>query len=324
MLRIVTTLSFVACALPIVVALRAPPAGDIDASYHPRRCGGKCKISKSWSEHCPFFDDGERYSCDRHRASSVPRKLLPLLKRLGENNSTLWFIGDSLSGQYFDGLSCSAWAHGVEFQDAPSPLHTFSDHCREGNVSGAWFRICYISAGTGYTNDTSVMDTIRALDDVFPVSKGDILVINEGIWWRGTGRGIDEKSRVSALDLRGLEQNRGVKVFWRETLAQHFPTRNGSYGSWYLQGSSLRCAGVAHPQDLLLLNSEINSIIANQGVAIIPAFRSSLLGNAYRDHLELKTPHCIKRGIDCTHWCTPSGTFNLLIDVAIDAIVDSF
>lgn len=283
-------------------------------------------LFKDDSTRCPFYDSGERFSCDLEMNEHDPamktvsdHRMLNLRQHLAKSKSTLWFIGDSISRQYFDLFSCAMFYAGSHSNDVEAPMHTSADGCREFDDQ---FQLCYISAGTAIEQDHSVKNTISALNSRNVFTPGSIIIANEGNWWRGVSRGIDEKDRVKDFNVKDVENNRRIKVFWRETLAQHFPSRDGTFASkdsWY-DNEHTSCVPVEDSTKLTQLNQEINDILDRNGVSIIPGFDLSLSASSAHDHLEQKTPHCKRQGCDCTHWCTPSNTLNQLRDTALESI----
>lgn len=275
---------------------------------------------------CPFYDKGERFSCDLNmnlddpemKASSDDRTS-KLRQHLAKSKSTLYFVGDSISGQYYDLFSCAMFYVGANATKVEAPIKSYASTCREFDGQ---FKMCSISAGTSYQQDGSVMSTINKLDEERALSSGSIIIANEGIWWRGTTRGVNEKERVESLDVSHIETDRGIKVFWRETLAQHFPSADGSFHSseWYSTGG--RCAPIQDSNQLVKLNQEVNQILQKKNIPIIPGFELSAHASSAHDHLERKTPHCKARGTDCTHWCTPSNTLHQLRDAAFKSLYD--
>lgn len=279
------------------------------------------------STRCPFYDDGERFSCDMAMNNHDPalegisaRRIMSLRQHLAKSKSTMWFIGDSLSGQYFDVFSCAMFYISSDSKDVEAPMHTSADGCREFDGQ---FQLCYISAGTAYSQDSSVKNTISALSSRNALTPGSLIIANEGIWWRGTQRGVDEEARIKDFNVDDIVGDRRVKVFWRETLAQHFPSEDGTFHSqsWYNKKRQM-CVPVADSTKLAHLNKDINDILYRSRISVIPGFDVSLSASSAGDHLEMKTSHCKKRGSDCTHWCTPSKTLHHLREVALVFIND--
>jgi len=249
-------------------------------------------------EGCPWYDDGERFSCPGAMTSPrLGKELEAQVQGLVRNNVTMYFIGDSLSGQHADAVACR--------------LHAMGHRLEQGTKVPA-FQL------SGLPGTLHVMPTIAALAP--ELRQGDIIVANEGVWWRTSRRQGEldvEEIAAEALDAEALRALavRGVMVLWRETAAQHFPTENGTYGTWYAGGK--HCMPIEYPGWMIGRNAKIDAIVTGKGIPIIPTFNSSL--SAVTDHLELKTPHT-SRGLDCTHFCTPSGVLDEWVDLTFEVI----
>jgi len=87
----------------------------------------------------------------------------------------------------------------------------------------------------GFGTSTSVSKSSFALlrmlarSNDFNITKGDIIILNQGVWFRRPGDETELTSIRAALkefqvDIQSLH-NSGIHLFWWETLAQHFKTK---------------------------------------------------------------------------------------------------
>jgi hypothetical protein len=156
--------------------------------------------------------------------------------------------------------------------------------------------------------------------------------MNVGIHWRtaddvpplGKRRGASELKRVraaaSGARVRALREH-GARVYWIETLAQHFNTTHGLFNSWYDAGTPRgvgkppSCAPIRDRSAVEELNARARSIVSLAGLdGIVPALADSIDAEPGW-HLGLKTAHVAKKGgVDCTHWCEPSPLIARLVD----------
>eukprot|EP00966_Prymnesium_polylepis_P173823 4020781-Prymnesium_polylepis.1 len=63
-------------------------------------------------------------------------------------------------------------------------------------------------------------------------NQGDVIVANEGVWHRRLGTPeVEEHEQVGQLASATTHgfRARSVQLYWRETLAQHFPTPTGQF-----------------------------------------------------------------------------------------------
>lgn len=314
--------------LGLHVQTDGPPVKDAEKfesklgeHYDIRPSGETGEMLKLAGSRCPYYDDGERFSCGWYEDKKDPdvpevkTSLVTGLKdHLKKKNATLYFIGDAVSGQYFDEFSCAMFLQATEIRDAKAPVKSSTGGCRDFDGS----KLCYISAGTFFNDDATVRDTINQL--ALTLKPGDVVVANQGIWGRRGGKGnIEREYGFADLEV-GRQQDQGIKFFWRETLAQQYPTRDGTSGDkWFSEAGD--CAPIQATSGLELLNEEIDGLLKERNVSIIPGFKYSTVSDP-NDHLSNHTPHEFPNGFDCTHWCTPSKTLRTLAEFAFTAIND--
>jgi len=268
--------------------------------------------------HCPFYNVDKAACGSENVLLDKSNYFDSFLKEFLERGSMLWMVGDSVSAQYFDEVACRAWAAGATVTEMPvsSSIQSSWNSCRSVRRSTLSFKMCFVQAGTQYSKDGSVLKTVRKLDHLGQFHTGDVLVINEGVWFRNRlereSEHLQEISRVEALKVGNL-QKRGVRVFWRETLATHFPTPHGDVNGWWRIGrdanksSPRECQPVESPELLATTNSKINKILTAKNISIIPGFEVSLHARTVADHLGHKTP-TTRRWMDCVHLCEPSAS----------------
>ena len=138
-----------------------------------------------------------------------------------------------MSGQHFTEMSCYLHMnHNLSFEiDKPylrhilqRPIPVYSKCIQSTRPS---IRLCQISAGTKHAHSLSVVETVNRMKNI----NDSIYILNEGVWWRNTK--MSKKIEINKLkELKNIRKGNNFFI-WRETLAQHFPTTDGRYGSWY-------------------------------------------------------------------------------------------
>jgi len=229
----------------------------------------------------------------------------------GRPKGTVYFIGDSLSQQFWNVFACRLYAMGHDFKAFKPPMAPYASSC----VGSKIVHLCYISAGTAHGRDNHVFETVRRLSKT--LKRGDILIVNEGVWWRGQRGDVEEKiiqsinpSLVSSLLAKGMH------LVWFETLPQHFNTSHGTFGSWY-DSKVTSCGPIRDVTFIVQRNKKVSQILQAKGIPVAKTFEMTL--PAYKSHLERKTKH-VAEGADCTHFCTPSSTLENAMD-AISALL---
>ena len=182
------------------------------------------------------------------------------------------------------------------------------------------------------------------------VRRGDILLLNEGLWHspqrsrkvlhsilnsttlstelrspkRKKRRGATLKSILSSVYPRNptiaqlMLGDDGVLLAWRETSPQHFPASpTGSFDGFIGYRGSM-CAPLQVPQQ----NAELSSLLASLERAGMPIIRIlNLTVSQWDTHLENRTLHIARKtegaAVDCTHFCEPSGVMEAWADATL-------
>ena len=154
---------------------------------------------------------------------------------------------------------------------------------------------------------------------------GDVVVLNSGLHLLGTF----PRERPGEMLVRMLvslnstlrsAQDRGVLIFWRETIAGHFDTPTGY---WDRSIRDSWAAGSAHCVDHVALdrdkawrmstNNEVVPWMNHHGITVLPAWLPSFEFPA-RCHVGM--------GKDCLHVLVPSGILALQTNLLLFALVE--
>ena len=143
-------------------------------------------------------------------------------------NASAYFIGDSMSMQHYHTFACQLHAdvpaHPMpEVASLEGSTCSVRRDCRPG-------RVCHVRASGA--NTSLAASVASALLSAGVLSRGDLVVANEGLWHRALHREgwSGELQHLRAMQRPLCEmQRRGVVPLWRETTAQHFGTPSGQY-----------------------------------------------------------------------------------------------
>ena len=267
---------------------------------------------------CPLIDNGTRFNCLRASPSYVEPGADAFLDTRVQLTRRYILVGDSVTEQFARGLACFGGClspraphlvHGITVgNNGTKPRrYTFAMDCHqhcEGGASDA--QVCLIRPKEIYA--AGVATVCAAL--LPELRRGDVLLINEGVWWRAKSRSLEvELSHLVPFTSEFVARFRakGVRLVWRETLAQHFRSDTGQWSNWY-QRTKLSCLPVKNASGLLERTDAVNRVMRAAGVDVLPAFNLSL---TYWDaHLQRRTPYMqAKPTSDCTHFCEPSTLF---------------
>lgn len=321
---------------------------------------------RSWcgsglSAHCPFHDNGDRFSC--HRASSyrgcVDVEPAPVCGRLAEK--VLFFVGDSLTFQHYRTTLCHVHAAGFRKYNSwklPGPEIGPRTSPRVG-VSCIGFvgctAFCWLAAGSARAGEPSVeqalgflaasRDVSRLLRNITSGAPLQLVVVaNEGLWWthdeaerRARAAAALWAGRASNRSLRGL---RGACLLWRETSPSHFNTPGGVFPQ-ELQGREPATATAAEAAALASLTCEAGDATGRtaspwdglsrglEDAYALPTVRVWKRSAPHWDkHVDTRCAKIARQARDnvtirhdCLHWCTP-GIVDLWVGPLLEAVAE--
>jgi hypothetical protein len=290
----------------------------------------RCRVGNSWpskGEYCspediPF---SERKILRRAIVGFDDPSAKPLAKLfagLAREKGALLLVGDSVMQQFFGAMACeleregvwkdpsqftntdevkyveSTLAVGAETQKVSvpikfAPIYHF--------VNGRWDRVANASMHHLRKN---VEDFLHAHDSVTVLINMGLHYVSNPIAHFTRQDYISQMTSclqyLNALAIDSKKaQNKTLRVLWRETSAQHFPTSNGYWpGVKYAASMQLKCEPIADTSSSGdWRNSDIRAIIAEhnlQHVQILPFYNVTL---------PLWSMHVNGHLRDCTHFC---------------------
>ena len=198
------------------------------------------------------------------------------------------------------------------------------DDGRSG-VSGSSLELCFVPAGmhlhTSSASCTqSLADQAAALLTNHVAKWGDLLLLNEGLHLEASLKEARLRHLHQLLSgnhtvLGGALRARRIGLAWRETSPQHFAGETtGAYEarhlSWYHQQES-HCEPVQKPKRNEV-QAELLRQLAASGLPIVRVWDLSV--SQWDTHLERRSLRTRMGGVDCTHFCEPSGVLEAWVD----------
>lgn len=298
----------------------------------------RCRAGNSWpskGEFCSSEDIPFAHRKNLQRAiigydDPSAQPLRNFFQGLANERSALLLIGDSVMQQFYGATACELeregiWTDPSHFQDTDSikyvemevtnpaaervgaaprdskthavrikflPIYHF--------VNGRWDRIANASMHNLKTNVEEIVNG-NTYD-------GLTILLNMGLHYVSNPVAhFTREDYISQMTeclsyLNGLvlqHPKKKIRVLWRETSAQHFPTPNGYWpGVRYAASMKLRCSAIADNSTAAdWRNSDVRDIIRNKKlsqVEIIPFYNVTL---------PLWTSHVNGHLRDCTHFC---------------------
>ena len=295
--------------------------------------------------HCPYHDGDARFSCHLAKLPSgraAYTECIPALPGFPTTSSactllrnrTVVFMGDSTSREHYNAFRC-ALLQGVT--DAPVRADIFNkslrwkDHllwlqylqCHAFPGCGA---VCMLPAGQLQGGSPDVrFQLARLLEARLSSARSVLIVANQGLWHVGSagyGARTVRKLAVSADAAVGVWRalrERNDCLLWRETSPQAFNTPSGAYPGrvdkyqgWYGRGGCTPHTEVDSPWE------PVHDIFEAAQIRVIRVWNESRVHHSA--YISNRTEHALKRGADCTHFCTP-GVYDLWVQLLLGAMI---
>eukprot|EP00600_Ochromonadales_sp_CCMP1393_P001388 CAMPEP_0174977042 /NCGR_PEP_ID=MMETSP0004_2-20121128/13379_1 /TAXON_ID=420556 /ORGANISM="Ochromonas sp., Strain CCMP1393" /LENGTH=324 /DNA_ID=CAMNT_0016228161 /DNA_START=85 /DNA_END=1059 /DNA_ORIENTATION=+ len=247
------------------------------------------------------FDDPSRHS------------LRSFFQQLSKENGALLIIGDSVMQQFFSAMACELEREGIwkdpgrftntdELQYVRVDKNTSAVQIKflpiYHFVNGRYERIPHAAMH-------SLKNTLKLMTTEF---QSLVVICNMGLHYvdnpvSGFSRRDYQLQMTAALTYMNKfalqHPQKNVRIFWRETSAQHFPTTNGYWpGVKYSNTLRLACVPLADPSPAAdWRNRDIENIIISNNlfmIRIIPFYNVTIPLWSEHPNGHLK---------DCTHFC---------------------
>lgn len=293
----------------------------------------RCRSGNSWpskgeycsSEDIPFSErKGLRRAIVGYDDPSQ-KPLKTFFNGLAQEKGALLMVGDSVMQQFFSAMACELEREGVwkdssqftntdEMRYVEFPVQNSKDN--DGKpvmygvpvkfvpiyhfVNGRWDRVA--NAGMHHLKK-NVEDLVAAHDSVTILINMGLHYVSNPIAHFTRSDYISQMAAclqyLNTVAEDGLKANKKIRVLWRETSAQHFPTSNGYWpGAKYASTMQLKCEPISDTSSSGdWRNSDVKTIIADNKlshVGTVPFYNISL---------PLWSMHVNGHLRDCTHFC---------------------
>lgn len=281
----------------------------------------RCQAGNSWpskSEYCSASDMpfAERKNFQRSiegldDPSSTPLK--EFFAKLSEEKGALLVIGDSVMQQFFSAIACElereqVWRNPAKFTNTDEVQHVRTSSNGTA-VPIQFLPIYHFVNGRWDRTPNAAMKKLQAtLEALVEQKKSVVVMINMGLHYIDNPvpnfSRIDYRQQMTTVlsylhNLALSHTSKNIRIFWRETSAQHFPTPNGYWpGAKYASVMKLTCRPL---QDASAAadwrNREVEQIIAEKKlfmVQVIPFYNITA---------PLWSVHPSGHMQDCTHFC---------------------
>ena len=294
----------------------------------------RCRAGNSWpskggfcaAKDIPYAQRENFRRAIRGYDDPTQQPLRTLFSKLSKERGALLLVGDSVMQQFYGALACEleregVWTDPSAFKNTDELRHVQVDPTTGANVIGLnasaipkvpiRFTPIYHFVNGKYDRvpNASMHALHKAVDSFLENYDSLYVFINIGLHYVSNpiakfDRPAYQSQMTDALQYlhdkkHGMKsKNKIVRIVWRETSAQHFPTYNGYWpGVKYATGMDVKCVPVkdSSPEGDWR-NSDIRTIISkNQfNVTVVPFYQQTLplWGQHVNGHLR-----------DCTHLC---------------------
>lgn len=277
----------------------------------------RCQIGNSWptksgfcaNEDIPFANRiSLRQSLDGYDDPSQ-KPLLKLFTNLKDENGALLLIGDSVMQQFYAGLACELEREGI-WKDPDQYSNTDETKFVFDKVAIKFLPIYHFVNGRFDRIANASMFNLKKNVEEFTTKYDSVLiVVNMGLHYVSNPithfSRLDYQSQMTLAlqylyNIASSLKHKKIRILWRETSAQHFPTSNGYWpGQKYSHDMQLKCIPINHTSPTSdWRNNDIDAIIrANKfedKIHIIPFYEMTI--PLYELHVNGKMR-------DCTHFC---------------------
>jgi hypothetical protein len=246
----------------------------------------ECTVGHAYNGRCPMGAEGKRRHQDFHATSCVlpPMDVQDFAQVIG-HGATLWFIGDSITGQMIRSLVCTMRAGGFTLDEKKRVRKVYCiimTH-RQSHRSA---RVCMMHANTS----AELFETLLLTDaNAHKTHHQETLVLNFGLHHEQT----DYHEIYHALERWQAYRpptRRKLQLVWRDTSPQHFPEKGGLY----TDKVKLPCV----PIDDMRAGFEPYENITRM-FSEFPEMRRLPIWSLTAPRFDAHNPN------ECTHWCLP-------------------
>lgn len=286
-----------------------------------------CREDKLWAHFCQYRSHGpicpdwvqqSMLGSWLERGFELPLTLTPCDLWRHIRGRTLFMMGDSMMLDYYKAMRCFLFEFWPALEDEPfTPNKTLEALLTDSTVKPHCSRllhgtrVCYLRTDQGKDFHGRALP---ALLENNLTSQADILIANFGLHHGDTK---EYQWRLWAfVEFYKKHADRLPRLFWQQTLAQHFASPSGEFGGGSppfkcrairsfkrLEGNGTLVLqpGAKDPSGLrrgLWRNAAAGQVMAAAGIPVIQSFNESVpLWAAHRDN---------GAGWECTHPCHPS------------------
>ena len=282
----------------------------------------RCRAGNSWPSKSEFCQSSDLPFSERNSFRQVTkglddpsnRHLDSFFRKLSANSGALLVVGDSVMQQFFNAIACElertgTWKDASRFSNTDEVQHVRPKGAKTAAATMKFMPLYHFVNGKwDRMPNASMHHLTTAVETMSSKHSSLVVILNMGLHYVDnpvagfTRRDYVEQITGALQYLHKMVQEhpaRKIRVFWRETSAQHFPTPNGYWpGQRYAGPLKLACEPIADQSPQAdWRNRDVEGIIVNNHLFHVKLIRF------YKQTLPLWSQHPNGRLKDCTHFC---------------------
>lgn len=299
----------------------------------------RCRVGNSWPSKGGFCSAADiPYTQRKNLRRSIvgldnpsQQYLRELFTKLSKEKGMLLLIGDSVMQQFFGAMACELEREGIwkdpsHFQDTDQVRYVKVEQQSTPAVPIKFVPIYHFVNGRfDRVANASMFHLRRNVDEYVSKHESVMILMNMGLHYVSSPIAHFDRSAYRAQMTGALtylnnvaDSNPGkkIRVIWRETSAQHFPTPTGYWpGARYAPGMKVGCEPIKESgPDADWRNSDIHDIITSH------ALRHVRIAPFYNLTVPLWSEHVNGHLRDCTHFCWTPMLYQSLFKYLADAV----
>jgi len=263
-----------------------------EASHPPayRECTGVLLHRGYNPRNCSLGADGEPVA-RRHQEFHATSCMLPPMDvqdfaQVIGHGATLWFLGDSVTGQMSRSLVCTMRAGGFTIEEIET-VKTMSCIIMTHPQSSRSARVCFKRQARAGAPAKLFESLLLINANAHTTDHQETLVLNFGLH---TSRYLDIQHALERWERYRPPTGRKLRLVWRDTSPQHFPEKGGLFN----RAVTLPCAPIDDMRAAFEPYKDVTRMLSKfPFVHRLPIW--SLTASRFDAH-NLQ---------ECTHWCLP-------------------
>jgi len=300
----------------------------------------RCRVGNSWPSKGGFCSAADiPYTQRRNLRRSLvgfddptQQYMRSLFTDLSKQKGMLLLVGDSVMQQFFGAMACELEREGIwkdpsKFTNTDEVRHIKVDEAQTTPAVPVKFVPIYhfVNGRFDRVANASMFHLRRNVEEYVKHHDSLVVFMNMGLHYvsspiahfdRNAYRSQMTDALIYLNNVALANPSKRIKIIWRETSAQHFPTPTGYWpGARYAPGMKVGCVPIKEAgPDADWRNSDVREIIRTHGLSKVQ------VAPFYNITVPLWSEHVNGHLRDCTHFCWTPMLYQSLFKFLADAV----